>query len=248
MTVVEAAGGPGGRAGPASSATATGSTPGPTVLTMPHLVERCFHAAGVEMDDLLRLAPVDPMYRAVFPDGSELRVRQGREAMTEEIRQVCGPADAAAFEDVLRLARRACTGPRCRTSSSATTTARSTCVRPLGPALDLVRLGAFGRLGRAVARRFARRAPAADLQLPGPVRRAGARTRRWPSTPSSPTWTSSTGWSSRSAGCTRSRGRWPRRPRKAGAAFRYDAPVERILLAAGSTGPVRGRAPGRAAR
>ena len=65
---------------------------------MPHLVERCFHAAGVEMADLLRLEPVDPMYRAVFADGSELRVRQGREAMTEEVRQVCGAADAAAFE------------------------------------------------------------------------------------------------------------------------------------------------------
>lgn len=40
---------------------------------------------------------VGPIYRACFADGSELRVRQGREAMTEEVRQVCGPAEAASF-------------------------------------------------------------------------------------------------------------------------------------------------------
>ena len=65
VTVVEAAGAPGGRAGLLERGGYRFDT-GPTVLTMPHLVERCFHAAGVEMHDLLRLAPVDPMYRAVL--------------------------------------------------------------------------------------------------------------------------------------------------------------------------------------
>lgn len=70
---------------------------GPTVLTMPSLLEDTLAAAGVEMADLLRLSPVDPMYRATFADGSVIHVRHGREAMTEEVRATCGPAEAAGF-------------------------------------------------------------------------------------------------------------------------------------------------------
>jgi phytoene desaturase len=70
---------------------------GPTVLTMPGLLADVFSAVGADMAEHLTLAPVDPMYRATFPDGSVLHVRRGRDAMAEEIRTVCGPADAAAF-------------------------------------------------------------------------------------------------------------------------------------------------------
>jgi phytoene desaturase len=237
VTVVEAAGGPGGRAGLLERRGYRFDT-GPTVLTMPHLVERCFHAAGVDMADLLRLVPVDPMYRAVYADGSELRVRQDRDAMTEEIRRVCGPADAAAFEDFCRwLGRLYATemphfiernydGPL-------------DLVRPLGPALDLVRLGAFGRLGRAVARRFAddrlRRifsfqslyaglAPYEALALYAVITYMDVVN-----------------------GVVVPEGGMHALPRalaaaaaKAGADLRYDSPVERIVLASGSTGPVRG--------
>ena len=80
MTVVEAAPVPGGRAGLHVEGGYRFDT-GPTVLTMPHLVERCFAAAGADMADLLTLEPVDPMYRACFADGSELHVRHGRDAM-----------------------------------------------------------------------------------------------------------------------------------------------------------------------
>jgi phytoene desaturase len=37
------------------------------------------------------------MYRATFPDAGPIHVRHGTEAMTEEIRNECGPAEAAAF-------------------------------------------------------------------------------------------------------------------------------------------------------
>ena len=70
---------------------------GPAVMTMPDLLERVFAAAGASMSDHVRLRPVDPMYRAVFADGSELRVRHGRAAMTEEIRAFSGDASAIAF-------------------------------------------------------------------------------------------------------------------------------------------------------
>ena len=70
---------------------------GPVVLTMPRFLEEVFASAGATMSDHLTLRPVDPMYRACFPDGSELRLRHGVEAMTDEIRKVCGDREAAAF-------------------------------------------------------------------------------------------------------------------------------------------------------
>lgn len=70
---------------------------GPTVLTMTDLLSDTFTAAGADMADYLDIAPTDPMYRATFADGSVLRVLHGRDAMTEEIRNVCGNVDARAF-------------------------------------------------------------------------------------------------------------------------------------------------------
>ena len=71
---------------------------GPTVLTMIGLLEATFAAAGAGLDDYLTLRPLDPTYRACFPDGSELRVRSDRRAMAEEIRAFAGPGEVAAFE------------------------------------------------------------------------------------------------------------------------------------------------------
>jgi phytoene desaturase len=152
VTVVEAADVPGGRAGTLERGGYRFDT-GPTVLTMPHLVERCFAAAGVDMTGHLELVPVDPMYRACFADGSDLRVRHGREAMTEEIRSVCGPAEAAGFGCFCDWLRRLyeLEMPRFieRNYDSPVDLAR-----PLRPALELVRLGGFRRLARTVARYF----------------------------------------------------------------------------------------------
>ncbi len=152
VTVIEAASEPGGRAGTLHRDGYRFDT-GPTVLTMPHLIERCFRAVGASMADVLRLRPVDPMYRACFADGSELRVRHGRDAMTDEIRAECGPAEAnkfGAFCDWLtRLHDLEMPGFIERNFDSPLDL-----VRPLRPALELVRLGGFRKLARTVARHF----------------------------------------------------------------------------------------------
>src|SRR5512139_1561221 len=96
VTVVEATHRPGGRAGMVAEAGFRLDN-GPTVLTMPNLLADAFAAAGADMADFVTIKPVDPMYRAVYPDGSTLFVRHGREAMTEEIRTFAGPTEAAAF-------------------------------------------------------------------------------------------------------------------------------------------------------
>jgi phytoene desaturase len=96
VLVLERDSGPGGRAG-VFEAEGYRIDCGPTVLTMTDILGDVFRAAGADMADSLRLRPVDPMYRACFADGSELRVRHGRDPMTAEIREVCGAKEAAAF-------------------------------------------------------------------------------------------------------------------------------------------------------
>ncbi|HEX6420910.1 MAG TPA: phytoene desaturase family protein [Acidimicrobiales bacterium] len=237
VTVVESAPVPGGRAGVAVRAGYHFDT-GPTVLTMPHLVRRCFEAAGVEMDDLLALVPVDPMYRATFPDGSELRVRHGRGPMAEEIRAVCGPAEAGAFEEFCawleRLYRVEMPGFIERNYDGPLDL-----VRPLGPAIELVRLGAFGRLSRAVARRFrddrlrrifsfqamyAGLAPYEALAIYAVITYMDV----------------VNGVVVPVGGMHALPQAMAAAAARAGAAFRYGTPVERILLAEGTSGPVRG--------
>ncbi len=152
VTILEAGSVPGGRAGSLARDGYRFDT-GPTVLTMPHLIDRCFAAAGVDGADLLTLRPVDPMYRACYADGSELRVRHGRDAMTEEIRTVCGPKEADAFgrfcEWLTRLYDLEMPTFIERSFDSPLDLAS-----PLRPALELVRLGGFRRLAKVVSGYF----------------------------------------------------------------------------------------------
>ena len=96
VIVVERSDGPGGRAGAWSSGGYRFDT-GPTVLTMPELLEQAFTAVGARMSDHLDLMPVDPLYRAIFPDGSTLDARSGVEAMAAEVERVCGSAEASGY-------------------------------------------------------------------------------------------------------------------------------------------------------
>jgi phytoene desaturase len=97
VVVLERASVPGGRAGLLSDSGFQFDT-GPTVLTMTGILAEAFTAAGCDMNEMLSLQPLDPMYRAVFPDGSTLHCRFGVEQMREEIRTQCSAKDAAAFD------------------------------------------------------------------------------------------------------------------------------------------------------
>ena len=43
---------------------------GPTVLTMPDIIDEAFAAVGESLSDRLELMPVDPAYHASFADGT----------------------------------------------------------------------------------------------------------------------------------------------------------------------------------
>ena len=152
VLVIEREDTPGGRAGRLDLGDYRFDT-GPTVLTMPDLLAQSFAAVGQDMADFLTLHPVDPMYRALYEDGSVLHVRPGRDAMTAEIRDVCGPREAEAFgrfcDWLAQLYDLELPHFIDRNFDSPLDLAW-----PLGPALRLVKMGGFGNLAKRVASYF----------------------------------------------------------------------------------------------
>ncbi len=152
VTIVERDAIPGGRAGMITEQGFRLDN-GPTVLTMPNLLEDAFNAAGAEMKDFISINPVDPMYRAVYADGSTLFVRHGREAMTQEIREFSGAKDAEAFgrfctwlEQLYRAEMDSFIDANFDTPLDL--------IKPWKSGLELVKLGGFGKLGKKVASFF----------------------------------------------------------------------------------------------
>jgi phytoene desaturase len=153
VTVLERDTTPGGRMGSLDVEGFRFDT-GPTVLTMPDLLASTFAAAGADMADHLSLRRLDPLYRATFADGSTIRVRAGRDAMAQELRDTCGPVAADAFGRYVRWVT------DLYEVEMPHFIARDydhplDLARPVGPAFRLARLGGFRKLSSAVARHFA---------------------------------------------------------------------------------------------
>ena len=70
---------------------------GPTVLTMPSLIEEALSAVGENLSDWLQLIPLDPLYRANYADGSILNVYPETQRMEAEIADVIGPMEAIGY-------------------------------------------------------------------------------------------------------------------------------------------------------
>lgn len=60
---------------------------GPSVITMRHVFEELFAAAGHRLDDYLTLEEVDPLTRYFFPDGTTLDATADFNAMAHQIQQ-----------------------------------------------------------------------------------------------------------------------------------------------------------------
>ena len=152
VTVVEKEPVPGGRSGRLTRDGFTFDT-GPTVLTMPALIDRPLRAAGSSLAERLELSVLDPAYRGFFADGSTLDVRHGHEAMRAEIAAECGPRDAAAFDDFVVWLRELYEVEMPHFIDRNFDGPLDLLARPRA-ALSLLRLGALGRLGPMVRRRF----------------------------------------------------------------------------------------------
>jgi phytoene desaturase len=102
VTVVERAGRPGGLA---RGRTLDGYhfDSGPTVLTMPELIDDAFAAVGESSP--VKLVRLDPAYEARFADGSTIRVHADADAMADEIAATCAPANVDGYRRLVARLR-----------------------------------------------------------------------------------------------------------------------------------------------
>jgi phytoene desaturase len=70
---------------------------GPTVLTMPELIDDALGAVGELRSDWLELIRLEPSYRAEYADGSVLRSYSDPQQMADEVAAVCGSTEARGY-------------------------------------------------------------------------------------------------------------------------------------------------------
>ncbi|WHT16264.1 phytoene desaturase family protein [Crossiella sp. CA-258035] len=123
--------------------------PGPTVLTMPELLEEALAAVGESLADHLQLLPLHPAYRARFHDGSTLDVHTGAAAMEQAVREFAGPREAEGYLRMRLWLKRLYEVERDRFIGSSFDSPLDLPIRDL---LALARLGGFRSLSGAVGR------------------------------------------------------------------------------------------------
>jgi len=96
VTVVEREAWPGGRAGRLDLGGYRIDT-GPTVLTMPDIIDEVFAAVGETRASRLELLPLDPAYHAIFADGSSLDVYSDPDRMATAVETFAGAQQAAGY-------------------------------------------------------------------------------------------------------------------------------------------------------
>lgn len=96
VTVLEREPWPGGRAGRRDVGGYQIDT-GPTVLTMPDIIDEAFAAVGESSDRHLELLHIDPAYRAKFADGSSIDVHSDADRMAAAVQEFGGPGEAAGY-------------------------------------------------------------------------------------------------------------------------------------------------------
>ena len=96
VTVLERESVPGGRNGLLNKDGYAFDT-GPSVLTMPSLINDAFNCVGEDMKDWLELSPLTPLYRAFYADGSQLDVHANTGEMEAEIAKHISSTEAAGY-------------------------------------------------------------------------------------------------------------------------------------------------------
>ena len=96
VTVIERESVPGGRNGLLLKDGYSFDT-GPSVLTMPSLIQDAFSCVGEDMKDWLELMPVSPLYRAFYADGSQIDVHADTKQMEDEIATKISSSEADGY-------------------------------------------------------------------------------------------------------------------------------------------------------
>ena len=152
VTVLEREAVPGGRSGTLARDGFRFDT-GPTVFTMVGLLDEALRAVGRSVRDEVQLTLLDPAYHAFFADSSRLLVRPGHEPMRAEIAAECGSRDVVAFDRFVTWLKRLY-DVELPHFIDANFDSPFGLFRSPRAIVELLRLGAFRRLGPEVARRF----------------------------------------------------------------------------------------------
>lgn len=78
---------------------------GPTILTMPRVLERIFAEAGRDISDYLDLRRLDPQWRCFYDDGTVLDLRDDPQEARNAVAQLSA-RDAKGFDDFMAVAKR----------------------------------------------------------------------------------------------------------------------------------------------
>lgn len=80
---------------------------GPTILTLPSVLRRVFAEAGRNMDDYLRLLPLDPQWRCFFDDHTVLDLVSDTPAMRKSLDRFTGStADGEGYQRFMQVSKR----------------------------------------------------------------------------------------------------------------------------------------------
>lgn len=79
---------------------------GPTVLTMPTLIEEIFAAVGEKLSDHLKLIPLSPVYRTFHHNKESIDIFSDAAQMEAEIAQKVSGAEAKGYRDFLKFAEK----------------------------------------------------------------------------------------------------------------------------------------------
>ncbi|AOX16653.1 phytoene desaturase family protein [Kozakia baliensis] len=73
---------------------------GPTILTVPRVLERVFSEAGVRMSDRLDLRRLDPQWRCFFEDGTQIDLCENVDIMAQRLDSLSG-GDGAGYRELI---------------------------------------------------------------------------------------------------------------------------------------------------
>lgn len=99
VTVFEKNGAPGGKINQLESSGFRFDT-GPSLLTMPFVLEELFSRCGEDISDYLSLKPLEPICRYFYPDGTVFSCYQQRNKTLDEIGRIA-PEDVSAYNEFL---------------------------------------------------------------------------------------------------------------------------------------------------
>ncbi len=78
---------------------------GPTIVTVPFILNELAEVAGKQIEDYVKIVPCDPYYRIYFPDGRQFDYRGEQKALEAEIAKF-SPEDVEGYRRFLDYSRR----------------------------------------------------------------------------------------------------------------------------------------------